>query len=43
MALPIHKLFVPKILPATLLNAKILTLVCRHFSDSNRSGGGGAD
>ena len=41
MALPIHKLFVPKILPATPLNPKILTLVRRQSSDSKRSGGGG--
>src|SRR5579872_204879 len=41
MALPIPEVFVPKILPATLLNAKILTTVCRRFSDSNRSWGGG--
>ena len=41
MALPIHKLFVPKILPATPLNPKILTPVRRQSSDSKRSGGGG--
>src|SRR5579863_2609090 len=41
MALPIYKLLVSKILPATPLDAKILTPVCRHFSDSNRSWGGG--
>ena len=41
MPFPIHKRFVPKILPATLLNPKILTPVCRQSSDSKRSGGGG--
>ena len=39
MALPIHKPFIPKILPP--LNPKILTLVRRQSSDSKRSGGGG--
>ena len=43
MPFPIHKLFVPKILPATPLNAKILTLVRRQSSHSKRSGVGGGD
>ena len=41
MLSPIHKPFIPKILPATPLNPKILTLVRRQSSDSKRSEGGG--
>ena len=41
MPFPIHKPFVPKILPPTPLNPKILTAVRRQFSDSKRSGDGG--